>query len=202
MRERPSTLGLDGYQDKHESSELSACGWCMTDQRTLNLLGTLAIGLADSLNAAVEADTGHGGETPAALVTLGAEPGISINTLRQILNLSHPGTVRLIDRLEKDGFVERRAGSDGRTLALFLTEAGHQRRLAVLTQRQQQLSLALDCLSAIEQKQLTKLLEKMLAAMTTDELRAYTLCRLCEEEACPQDRCPVEQKYRQCFARP
>jgi MarR family transcriptional repressor of emrRAB len=98
--------------------------------------------------------------------------------------------------------LERRAGSDGRTLALFLTEAGQQRRLAVLAQRQQQLRLALDCLSAPEKKQLTKLLEKMLAVMTTDKLRAYTLCRLCEEEVCPEDLCPVEQKYRQCFAKP
>lgn len=169
----------------------------MANERTLNLLGALALGLTDSLNTAVTANAGYGGETPAALVTLGAEPGISINTLRQILNLSHPGTVRLIDRLEKDGLVERRAGADGRTLALFLTEAGQQRRLAILAQRQQQLHLALDCLSSAEQKQLTKLLEKMLAAMTTDELRAYMLCRLCEEEVCPQDRCPVEQKYCQ-----
>lgn len=169
----------------------------MANERTLNLLGALALGLTDSLNIAVAANAGYGGETPAALVTLGAEPGISINTLRQILNLSHPGTVRLIDRLEKDGLVERRAGADGRTLALFLTEAGQQRRLAILAQRQQHLHLALDCLSSTEQKQLTKLLEKMLAAMTIDELRAYMLCRLCEEEVCPQDRCPVEQKYCQ-----
>jgi MarR family transcriptional regulator, negative regulator of the multidrug operon emrRAB len=169
----------------------------MADERTLNLLGALAVGLTDSLSAAVEANAGYGGETPAALVTLGAEPGISVNTLRQILDLSQPGTVRLVDRLEKDGLVERRAGSDGRTLALFLTEAGQQRRLAILAQRQQQLRLALDGLSPSEQAQLSQLLEKMLAAMTTDELRAYTLCRLCEEEVCPQERCPVEQKYRQ-----
>ena len=135
------------------------------------------------------------------MIVLGAEPGISINTLRQILNLSHSGTVRLIDRLEKDGFVERRSGSDSRTLALFLTKAGQKRRLAILAQRQQQLHLALDCLSVTEQEQLTKLLEKMLAAMTTDELRAYTLCRLCEQEVCPDDICPVEQKYRQYFAK-
>lgn len=173
----------------------------MADERTLNLLGALAVGLTDCLNTVIETNAGHGGETPAALVTLGAEPGISINTLRQILNLSHPGTVRLIDRLEKDGFVERRAGSDGRTLALFLTPAGQQRRSTILAQRQRQLHLALDCLSSTEQKQLTKLLEKMLTAMTTDELRAYTLCRLCEEEVCPEDLCPVEQKYRQYFSK-
>ncbi|NJN92017.1 MAG: MarR family transcriptional regulator, partial [Leptolyngbyaceae cyanobacterium SL_5_14] len=41
----------------------------------------------------------------------------------------------------------------------------------------------------------TQLLEKMLTAMTTSELRAFEICRLCEEEVCPGDRCPVEQQY-------
>lgn len=91
--------------------------------------------------------------------------------------------------------VERRSGTDGRTLALFLTEAGFERRQAILAERRQQLQVAVQSLSAAERKQLTKLLEKMLAAMTTDELRAYAICRLCEEEVCPGDRCPVEQQY-------
>lgn len=166
-------------------------------ERTLNLLGALALSVVDGINAVVEASVGHGGETPAALVTLGAEPGLSINTLRQILNLSHPGTVRLVDRLAAQGLVERRAGIDGRTLALFLTNAGHQRRQAILTERRQQLQLAVNALTLNEQKQLTQLMEKMLAAMTTSELRAYAICRLCEGEMCPGDRCPVEQKYCQ-----
>ena len=168
----------------------------MDGERTLNLLGALALSVVDALNSVVEANAGYGGETPAALVTLGAEPGISINTLRQILNLSHPGTVRLIDRLESQGLVERRSGADGRTLALFLTDAGYERRRAILTERRQQLKLAVNSLTLSDRKQLTKLLEKMLTAMTTNELRAFAICRLCEEEVCPGDRCPVEQQFR------
>jgi DNA-binding MarR family transcriptional regulator len=169
----------------------------MDDARTLNLLGALVLSVVDALNSVVEVNAGYGGEAPAALVTLGADPGLSINSLRQILNLSHPGTVRLIDRLETQGLVERRSGTDGRTLALFLTEAGHERRKAILVKRRQQLQLAISALTGNDRKQLTKLLEKMLAAMTTSELRNSTICRLCEEEVCPADRCPVEQKYRQ-----
>lgn len=169
----------------------------MSDERTLNLLGALALTIADDLNDAVKANAGYGGEAPAALVTLGAEPGISINLLRQILNLSHPGTVRLIDRLEAEGLVERRAGADGRTLALFLTDAGYERRQTILTERRQQLQGAISSLTPEDRNQLTKLLEKMLAAMTTTELRASIICRLCEEEVCPGDDCPVEQKYCQ-----
>lgn len=169
----------------------------MDDERTSNLLGALAISVTDAFNAVVAANAGYGGETPAALVTLGAEPGLSINRLRQILNLSHPGTVRLIDRLEKEGLVERRSGANGRTLALFLTDAGSERRKAILSERRQQLQIAINSLTPNERQQLTALLEKMLAAMTTNELQAFTICRLCEEEVCPGDRCPVEQKYCQ-----
>ena len=170
----------------------------LDDERTLNLLGALALSIVDGMNTAiVEANAGYSGETPAALVTLGAEPGISINELRQVLNLSHPGTVRLVDRLESQGLVERRAGVDGRTLALFLTDAGHERRSAILTERRQQLQLVVSSLTNTDRKQLTKLLEKMLTAMTTNELRALTMCRLCAEEVCPGDRCPVEQQYCQ-----
>ncbi|KAM3106794.1 MarR family winged helix-turn-helix transcriptional regulator [Phormidesmis sp. 146-33] len=167
----------------------------MNNERTSNLLGALALSIVDAFNTVVEANAGYGGETPAALVTLGAEPGLSINQLRQILNLSHPGTVRLVDRLETEGLVERRSGADGRTLALFLTDAGAERRKAILSGRRHQLQLAIDTLTPTECKQLTKLLEKMLTAMTTSELRAFAICRLCEEEVCPSDRCPVDQQY-------
>jgi len=173
----------------------------MNDERTSNLLGALALSVVDAFNAVVEAHAGYGGETPAALVTLGVEPGLSINQLRQILNLSHPGTVRLVDRLATEGLVERQAGADGRTLALFLTDAGYERRKAILSERRQQLQLALNALNPNERKQLTKLLEKMLTAMTTSELRAFAICRLCEEEVCPGDRCPVEQQYCQMINR-
>lgn len=169
----------------------------MSDERTLNLLGALALSLVDNLSLGIEASAGYGGETPAALVTLGTEPGLSISSLRQILMLSHPGTVRLIDRLESQALVERRAGVDGRTLALFLTEAGYERRNAILAERRQQLQRVIDPLTPNDRKQLTKLLEKMLTAMTTNELRAFAICRLCDETVCSGDHCPVEQKYCQ-----
>ncbi|MDB9524376.1 MarR family transcriptional regulator [Oscillatoria sp. CS-180] len=169
----------------------------MDEERTLNLLGALALSIMDKLSSIVEVNAGYGGEAPAALVTLGADPGLSINSLRQILSLSHSGTVRLIDRLESKGLIERRPGTDGRTLALFLTEAGHQRRNAILAKRRQQLQFAINSLTQSELEQLTKLMEKMLTVMTTSELRNFAICRLCEEEVCPADRCPVEQKYRQ-----
>ncbi|NJL21076.1 MAG: winged helix-turn-helix transcriptional regulator [Leptolyngbyaceae cyanobacterium SM1_3_5] len=168
----------------------------MDVDRSLNLLGAFALSLTDAMSAAMT-DVGQGGETCAAIVSLGTEPGISINRLRQILGLSHPGTVRLVDRLVAQHLVERRSGADGRTVALFLTSAGIDRRQVILDRRRSQLQLALNSLSSDEQHQLTVLLEKMLPHLTTSEQTADAICRLCEEEVCPGDRCPVEQQYRQ-----
>ncbi|GEM_PF-3728025 len=78
---------------------LSVCSM-NNDGWMLNFLGALALGLVNTLNAIVEAKTGHGGEFSVAWVRLGAELGLSIKALRQILCLSHSGTVRLVDRLE------------------------------------------------------------------------------------------------------
>jgi DNA-binding MarR family transcriptional regulator len=169
----------------------------MASERSLNLLGALVLGLGDTLTEAIETTgMGYGGGA-ATVVTLGTEPGISINTLRQILNLSHPGTVRLIDKLETAGLVERRQGSDGRTVALFLTAAGQQRRIEILAQRRQKLLPAFSSLTPAEQEQLAGLLEKMLTTITTDKLRADAICRLCDEDVCPAESCPVEQAYCQ-----
>lgn len=167
----------------------------MNQERTLNLLGALALSLVDGLSAATASASGFGGEAAAALVTLGVEPGLSIKRLGEILRLSHPGTVRLVDRLEGQGWVERRHGADGRTLALFLTATGIDCRQRILAARRQALQRAIAPLSSSDQEQLTALLEAMLAALTTDEQQAFAICRLCEEEVCPGDRCPVEQQY-------
>ena len=167
----------------------------MENNRTLNLLAALSLRVTDLINAGVKSDRGLGGETSAALVTLGAEPGISINTLRQILNLSHSGTVRLIDRLEVLGMVERKTGKDGRTCSLFLAKAGEQCRKAILKKRRDQLQFTMEAISSEEQAQLTKILEKILRKTVLNTMDAFSICRLCEEEVCPMDRCPVEQEY-------
>jgi DNA-binding MarR family transcriptional regulator len=169
----------------------------MDEARLVNLLGALALRLVDGLHHEAFATLGYGGESAAALVTLGVEPGFSINDLRQALQLSHPGTVRLVDRLAQQGWVERRPGSDGRTVALFLTDAGHAKRHQLLAARRNQLQGAMQALTSEECAQLTPLLEKMLVAMTTSAAAAFAICRLCEEEVCPGDRCPVEQTYCQ-----
>src|SRR4029079_2515366 len=102
----------------------------MSDPRASTLLGALAVALGDDISAATEGVAGHAAASPAAIVTVGGEPGQTIESLRRALELSHSGTVRLLDRLEDEGIVERREGKDGRSAAQFLTPPGrtdHQR---------------------------------------------------------------------------
>ena len=99
-----------------------------SDERTANLLGALALTLSDRAAAAVQADAGVSRSDAAALVTLrNYAEGEPLDLLRRALALSHPGVVRLADRLQARGLVERHRGDrDGRAVALRLTAAGRR----------------------------------------------------------------------------
>ncbi|MBI1879160.1 MAG: MarR family transcriptional regulator [Chloroflexi bacterium] len=164
----------------------------MVNPRTVNLLGALALAIADDLRRVTAEGAAHGAAAPAALVMIGAYPGHTIEELSHILQLSHSGTVRLVDRLAGDGLVERQRGADGRAVALFLTATGEQSRQVVLVKRRQILEEALQSLSPEEQTLLTTLIERVLTGFTRDRAHADAICRLCHEDVCPAELCPVE----------
>jgi DNA-binding MarR family transcriptional regulator len=164
----------------------------MSSARTANLLGALVTALHDELEASTVEAAEHGAAFPAALASMLGEPGMSIEGLRRILGLSHSGTVRLLDCLEADGAVERKAGADGRTAALHLTAAGRRQARAVLDARRSALAPALALLSAAEQAQLSRLTEKLLAGLTRDRRHSDHICRLCDLAVCPDATCPVD----------
>src|SRR5689334_2990208 len=101
-----------------------------------NLVGAAALALADRVQSAVEQAGGHGASGPAALAALhGTAAGASIDALARIVGLTHSGAVRLVDRLEAGGLVERRRGADHRSTALWLTPRGRRAASRVLAQR-------------------------------------------------------------------
>ena len=163
----------------------------MSSLRTSNLLGALAVGLTDALTEVTERSAHRGAAAPAALVTIADEAGISIERLRQVLQLSHSGTVRLIDCLEADGLVERQRGRDQRSVSLVLTPAGREAAAAVLVERQGILDRALAGLTSAERRSLTPLLEKLLAGVSAGRHSADHICRLCDTSVCPLSDCPV-----------
>ena len=163
----------------------------MSASRTSNLLGALAVAVTDALTEVTERGARHGAAGPAALVTIADEPQISIERLRQVLQLSHSGTVRPIDRLAADGLVERQSGRDQRSVSLVLTAAGRHAAAAVLAERQTVLDRALSGLTAAERRALTPLVEKLLAGVSAGRHCADHICRLCDTSVCPLSDCPV-----------
>lgn len=165
----------------------------MPSPRLTNLAAAFALAATDDMLAAIEAMSGMIAGAPAALATVHACPGMSLDTLRKFLRLTPSGAGRLVDRLVAAGLMERRAGSsDQRFIALYLTRRGHSITELVLAARRGAIRQPLAALTSQEQAMLEKLLDKMLYAMTPDRERCDHICRLCEIAACPQDICPVE----------
>jgi DNA-binding MarR family transcriptional regulator len=163
-----------------------------TGAATANLLGALALALSDRLSAAAEV---AGGTSAAeAIVALhGPGAGSSIDAVARIVGLSHSGTVRLVDRLARDGLVERRRGADQRSAALYLTPSGRRLARLVRTQRDAGMHSVLTLLTDDQQEILELVARRILGELGTDPGAEPRLCRLCDQEACgrPRGRCPV-----------
>lgn len=167
----------------------------MSCTREENLLGALALAVTDAMRAGIESGSGRGASVAAALVTVSTFEGLSIESLRHHLGLSHPATVRLVDRLVAEELVQRRPAGRGRTLALRLTAAGRRVVADVDSGRWQVLREALATLSPRERRTLTPLVEKLLAGLVRDRDDAHRMCRLCDQRCCdvrPRG-CPVDQ---------
>lgn len=162
----------------------------MEQNRTANLLGALALALADRIDSAAES-AGLGRNAAAAVAVVGFYPGReSIEALSRVLRLSHSGTVRLVDRLVAVGLMTR--DREGRSVSLTLTPEGEAAKTKVLTARHAAVAEALGALSDREEAALTHLTERLLGAVTRAPEDADHICRLCDEDTCPADRCPVE----------
>jgi DNA-binding MarR family transcriptional regulator len=162
--------------------------------RSANLLGAVGLAVADRIEQVARAILGHAGEAPAAVAVIGYGLGPSNDQLRRILRLSHPGAVRLVDRLVADGLVERRAGRDRRAIALHLTDRGIALREELMQGRLAAIRPLLEPLSPAEQAALGDLLHKLLARMETTDLDRCTICRLCDGRVCTD--CPIPAGFR------
>ena len=161
--------------------------------RTANLLGALSGEVADRLERMLKVHPNQTDSVAAALNALAFYEGCSNAQLSRTLRLSHPATVRLIDKLEADGSVERRETKDKRAVALYLTKKGRARAKELLVTRCAALRDIVAPLSSREQEQLSMLLEKLLQPLVRTEQDGDYICRLCDSVACPPDACPVHR---------
>lgn len=161
----------------------------MQSENVANLLGALAVLLSDKVSDAFTRD--HSAAESAALLLLVKYPGASVEELRGPLEMSHSGCVRLVDRLESLGYVERRSGKDGRAVALTLTRRGRESAAVATARRQEVLVGALASLSAGERQTLGTLVTKLLERAVVVPRVAMRTCRLCDYDAC--ERCPMHK---------
>ena len=162
------------------------------DDRLLNLLGALAVALADRIAAATEETLGESATAVAALVTVAQFPGSSLEELRHALGLSHSATVRVVDRLAARGLVTRRPAERGPAVALAPTAPGTRLAAQVLDVRRRVVSEVAGELPG----DLREAVETLLDRLTADAETGHRICRLCDFATCPQDRCPVAERQR------
>ena len=163
-------------------------------ERTANLLGALGLAVADRIHAVARDILQRSGETPAALVVIGYGQGPSNDRLRHVLGLSHPGAVRLVDRLVADGLVRREKAEDRRAVALHLTDKGKSVREALLAERLRAVQSVLDPLSAAERDAFGELLHRILQGLPESDLDKRRLCRMCDDRVCTD--CPVPADFK------
>ena len=169
----------------------------MSRTRAGNLLGALAVTVGDRAGDAMAEAQDVGASQAAALITLdNYAAGMPLTTLGEALRLSHAAVVRLADRLQARGLVERHrgAGGDGRAVGLELTTAGREAIGVIRVARATALERALSPLDDAERDTLAALMAKVLAAETRTPADVQSHCRLCDGDVCGHPaRCPVTQ---------
>jgi DNA-binding MarR family transcriptional regulator len=162
--------------------------------RDANLLGTLALVIADRTTDAIAAAAGHSETAATALSALRHFLGRpTIDQLRQVLGLTSSGTVRLVDRLVEAGHVTREPGPDGRSTTVALTRQGRRAADRVAAARATVLTGALERLSAADRAALERIVGELLTGFIRGPGATRWMCRQCDTGACGRDEghCPV-----------
>lgn len=173
------------------------------DARLANLLGAVATGLTDRVNAATADAARVDGSAAASLIALlDFSPNGSVQRLSQIVGLTHSGGVRLVDRLVGAGLVERGAGSDARSLTIGLTRRGRTVAQQARDRRDAEIVDTMAGLSSRQREDLLHACEVLIANLTRQRLAQRAagatpaggaLCRMCDFQACGRHagHCPA-----------
>jgi DNA-binding MarR family transcriptional regulator len=164
-----------------------------------NLLGALALAVNDRVDETLDATVGRSQSAAAMLSALDQFLDVpTIERLAQVLGLSQSGAVRLVDRLQHDGYVRRSPGPDARSIGVHLTAAGRRAARRVREERLARLDALLEPLDVDERRLFASLAGRLLVGMMRDPGAVRWTCRLCDLQACgrPEGRCPLEQEAR------
>jgi len=164
-----------------------------------NLFGALALAVTDRMFDAV-GESGESGTTAVALSALYQfldHP--TVDLLRRVLGLTSSGAVRLVDRLESSGWVQRVDAEDGRATAVRLTAGGRRIAKRVSDARTTALKQALSTLSPADTREFERLVSLVLVGLKRGPGAVRWLCRFCDMDACgwADGHCPVRNAVRE-----
>lgn len=152
-----------------------------------NKLGALGAMIRDRTEVSL---AGLSPSAAAVLSMLHFKPGLTTTELADIVGVSQPNAVRLIDGLERQALIER-GKPKGRVTPLTLTRAGHVQVNELHALRLSALDDLLSELQPDERRHFASMLDTILAGATTSRAFARTTCRLCEHDLCGPEVCPI-----------
>ena len=161
--------------------------------RLANFLATVSQAVMGRVDQQLLQHPNQTSSSLAALNVIGMYEGCSNTALGKAIGLSHTATVRLVDKLENQGLVVSTPGLDRRSVQFALTESGTAYVRELLTARCVAAGELLTLLDDNEQGQLNDIMEKLLSRMAGKPTGRGELCRLCDQVACPPDRCPAHR---------
>lgn len=156
-----------------------------------NLLGVFASAVADDLAIGLRQRLGVGGSGTAALLAIDSWPIDSIGFLADVLEMSHSGTVRLVERLKREGLVEELPSGDGRTVSVMLTRVGEDRVLLARRWRDSRLTEVVEQMTELEGNILNTALMRYMSSKPRTRTEARHVCRFCDHSVCRGASCPV-----------
>ncbi len=178
------------------------------EARAANLLGALAVGLAERIETAMQRSVDCSVSGVAALQWIHRGPGLRNEELSQLLGMSQSSAFRLVSMLVAGGLVLREADPrDGRAMRLRTSEVGARAALRATLARSQATRSLIAQLPRAWLPRLIRMTERALTVMADDPWTGLRMCRLCHWAACRSDEtapCPVVMAAttRQCASGP
>jgi DNA-binding MarR family transcriptional regulator len=156
----------------------------------INQIAAFARKLDNCVNSALRKKFDRPMSDLTALISIKNCNSFNIGWLSNVLELSHSAAVRVVDRLEADGLLERQAKDNKKQVGLRISQKGIIISDEILSLRG---NVVAKILSSLESQQLDNLADSartVIASHVDHELDAYKTCALCDEEGCGVN-CPT-----------
>ena len=164
------------------------------DAATRNLLRVVATAALDRTASARADALGVDATGVDAVTLLMREPGLSVGDLAARLDRSHSATVRVVERLEGAGLVERnRSRSDARRATLALSDRGLRLVEMAGVAADAAVDGLLAGLTSGERLLFQRILGQMVAHIPGGPVSGGRVCRNCDPTACGVEGCPRER---------